>query len=122
MKKTILIVDDSESIRELISLGLTRAGFEVIAAENGSQGLSLLEAHPPVKLVITDLNMPLMDGITFLKELRGMPKHKFLPVIILTTESQHTRKMEAKNAGATGWIIKPFTNEQLLEVIKKVIR
>jgi len=122
MKKNILIIDDSESIREVIASGLETAGYSVVKGINGEDGLLCLQNNPDVELIITDLNMPVMDGITFLKEVRKSDKHKYLPVIILTTESQEAKKQEARNAGATGWIIKPFSREKLINVIKKVVR
>ncbi len=121
MKKSVLIIDDSESIREVISSGLEQSGYNVIKGINGEDGLDCLHATESVDLVITDLNMPVMDGISFLKAVRSDAKYKYLPIIILTTESQEQKKQEAKNAGATGWIIKPFSNEKLLAVIKKII-
>jgi two-component system chemotaxis response regulator CheY len=121
MKKNVLIIDDSESIREVISAGLEMTGYKVIKGVNGEDGLRLLNENPDVHLVITDLNMPIMDGIGFLKEVRKHPKHKYLPVILLTTESQESKKQEARREGATGWIIKPFSNERLIAVIRKVI-
>lgn len=122
MKKSILIIDDSESIREVITLGLSNAGYNVIAGINGKDGLRLLNENPAVKMIITDLNMPEMDGLTFLKEVRRNEVFRFVPIIILTTESQEAKRQEAKLAGATGWIIKPFANDKLLTVVKKVIR
>jgi two-component system chemotaxis response regulator CheY len=122
MKKNILIIDDSESIREVVSSGLEQSGYNVIKGIHGEDGLKCLEESESVDLVITDLNMPVMDGISFLKAMRKNVKYKYLPVIILTTESQEQKKQEARTAGATGWIIKPFSKEKLLEVIKKVIR
>lgn len=121
MKKNILIVDDSESIREVVANGLEMSGYTVIKGTNGAEGLKLLKENNQINLVISDLNMPVMDGISFLKEIRSNPQHKYLPVIILTTESQESKKQEARNAGATGWIIKPFSQEKLIAVIKKVI-
>ena len=118
--KNILIVDDSESIRLVVSLGLKEAGYNVIAGINGEDGLRLLNENN-VDLIISDLNMPIMDGLTFLKEVRKIDKFKFLPLLILTTESQESKKIEAKNSGATGWIIKPFVKEKLLAVVKKVL-
>jgi two-component system chemotaxis response regulator CheY len=120
IEKNILIVDDSESIRLVVSLGLKEAGYNVVAGINGQDGLRLLEENK-VDLIISDLNMPIMDGITFLKEVRKHDRYKFLPLLILTTESQESKKIEAKQAGATGWIIKPFVKEKLLAVVKKVI-
>ena len=122
MSSNILIVDDSVSVREIISIGLSSAGYSVISGSNGEDGLDLLNKNNDIKLIITDLNMPVMDGITFLKEIRKIERYKYLPVLILTTESQEQKKLEAKQAGATGWIIKPFVNEKLISVVKKVIR
>lgn len=122
MNKTILIIDDSESIREVVASGLESAGYQVIKGIHGEDGLKCLREHQAVDLVITDLNMPVMDGIGFLKEVRQLPEYRYLPVLILTTESQETKKQEARQAGATGWIIKPFSNEKLVTVVKKVIR
>lgn len=121
MKKKILIVDDSESIREIISMGLTNQGYEVIKGINGLDGMKNLLLGGKVDLVITDLNMPVMDGITFLKEIRKQNEYRFTPVIVLTTESQESKKQEARTAGATAWIVKPFNNDKLINVIKKVI-
>lgn len=120
--KNILIVDDSESIRAVVGLALREAGYNVTAGINGQDGLRLLlDSKEKIDLIISDLNMPIMDGITFLKEVRKLDQYKYLPLLILTTESQETKKMEAKNAGATGWIIKPFVKEKLLAVVKKVL-
>ncbi len=121
MAKTILIVDDSESIRAVVGIALRSEGYEVIVGEDGQHGLELLIANEQVNLIISDLNMPRLDGIGFLKEVRKLEKFKYLPFLILTTESQETKKMEAKNSGATGWIIKPFVKEKLIAVVKKVM-
>ncbi len=122
MAKNILIVDDSESIREVVGLALRSEGYNVTVGVDGADGLRLLLETPNINLIVSDLNMPNMDGIQFLKEVRKIDKYKYLPILILTTESQEQKKMEAKNAGATGWIIKPFVKEKLLAVVKKVIR
>lgn len=121
MKKKILIVDDSESIREVVAQGLSDAGYSIVKGMNGSDGLQLLLENPDVQLIITDLNMPVMNGIELLKEVRKISSCRYLPVVILTTESQEVKKQEAKLAGATGWIIKPFVNEKLIAVVKKVL-
>jgi two-component system chemotaxis response regulator CheY len=121
MAKTILIVDDSESIREVVGMALRSEGYNVIVGEDGQHGYELLIANNDVNLIISDLNMPRMDGITFLKEVRKLDRYKYLPILILTTESQEAKKIEAKNSGATGWIIKPFVKEKLLAVVKKVM-
>ena len=122
MAKTILIADDSESIRVVVGLALREAGFTVIVAKDGQDSLDLLKQNEQVSLIISDLNMPILDGILFLKEVRKLDTFKYLPFLILTTESQDSKKMEAKNAGATGWIIKPFVKEKLIAVVNKVIR
>jgi two-component system chemotaxis response regulator CheY len=122
MAKTILIADDSESIRVVVGLALREAGFTVIVAKDGQDALDLLKQNEQVSLIISDLNMPILDGILFLKEVRKLDKFKYLPFLILTTESQDSKKTEAKNAGATGWIIKPFVKEKLIAVVNKVIR
>jgi two-component system, chemotaxis family, chemotaxis protein CheY len=121
MKKNILVVDDSESIREVVSSGLIKAGYHVVVGVNGQHALEMLGKAGPFDLVITDLNMPIMDGISFLREMRNLDAYKYLPVLILTTESQAAKKEEARLAGATGWIIKPFVHEKLITVVKKVI-
>lgn len=122
MSGSVLIIDDSESIREVVASGLYDAGYNVISGNNGRDGVQLLAENENIKLIITDLNMPVMDGITFLKEVRKIERYRYLPIIILTTESQENKMKEAKRAGATGWIIKPFVKEKLIAVVKKVIR
>jgi two-component system chemotaxis response regulator CheY len=122
MAKTILIADDSESIRAVVGFALREAGYDVLVANDGQHALDLLIQNDHVSLIVSDLNMPVKDGISFLKDVRSLDKFKYLPFLILTTESQETKKMEAKQSGATGWIIKPFVKEKLIAVIKKVIR
>ncbi len=124
MEKNILIVDDSESIREVVSFTLESAGFNVHIGSDGTDALKLLDGRP-IDLIITDLHMPQMDGITLIKEVRRNPTYATYnrtPILFLTTESQLTKKMEAKEAGATGWIIKPFVPAKLLEALNKVMR
>jgi two-component system chemotaxis response regulator CheY len=121
MAKNILIVDDSESIRAVVGMALRSEGYNVIVGEDGQHGLELLLENDTINLIISDLNMPRMDGISFLKEVRKLERFKYLPILILTTESQESKKLEAKNSGATGWIIKPFVKEKLLAVVKKVM-
>jgi two-component system, chemotaxis family, chemotaxis protein CheY len=120
MTKTILTIDDSASIRQMVALTLTAAGHRVIEAGNGAQGYEMAISEP-VHAVITDLNMPVMNGIEFIKKFRTHPASKGVPVILLTTESDEGLKAEAKNAGATGWIVKPFKQDQLVAVIRKVV-
>ena len=121
MSKSILVVDDSESIRELVGLTLESAGHTVTKGVDGIDALRLLDGRE-VNLVITDLNMPQMDGISLIREIRKLESYSTIPVLVLTTESQAAKKEEAKAAGATGWIVKPFVADKLLEVVKKVIR
>jgi two-component system chemotaxis response regulator CheY len=118
--KTILVVDDSNAIRQSVSFILEQAGFTVVQASDGLDGLSKLNSQQ-FNLIISDVNMPNMDGIAFTKKVREHDKHKFTPVIMLTTESQSTKMEEGKAAGATGWIVKPFDAEKLLAVAKKLI-
>ena len=119
--KTILTVDDSPTVRQMTSLVLQGAGYAVIEAVDGNDALAKLTGTE-VDLVLTDINMPVMDGIEFTRQLRAIPEYKFIPVIMLTTESQPEKKQQGKAAGATGWIVKPFNQDQLLAVIKKVMR
>ena len=115
-----MTVDDSASVRQMVSFTLKNAGYDVVEASDGKDALAKLSG--PVDMVITDLNMPNMDGITLIKNLRANPACKFIPIIMLTTESQAGKKQEGKEAGATGWIVKPFKPEQLLAVVQKVLR
>jgi two-component system, chemotaxis family, chemotaxis protein CheY len=119
MAKVILTVDDSASIRQLVRFTLAGAGYEVIEAVDGADALRKLTV--PVHLIVTDLNMPQLDGIGLIREVRRNPAYKGLPILMLTTESQASKKQEGKAAGATGWIVKPFSPEQFLAVIKKVL-
>lgn len=118
--RKILAVDDSVSIRKSISFILGQENFEVVEAENGADGLTKATADK-FGLIITDINMPIMDGIQFIKELRNTAEHKFTPIIVLTTENQDSKMQEGKAAGATGWIVKPFSSEKLIAVVKKII-
>ena len=119
MGKKVLIVDDSAAIRQSISFVLEQGGYEVVEACDGMDALSKLPS-PPVQLIITDVNMPNLDGIGFIKKVREIASYKFVPVIVLTTESQNSKMEEGKAAGATGWIVKPFSAEKLLSVVKKI--
>jgi two-component system chemotaxis response regulator CheY len=119
MGKTIMTVDDSASVRQMVSFTLREGGYDVIEAVDGSDALRKMAAG--VRMVITDLNMPVVDGIQLIRAIRAMPAHRFVPVIMLTTESQEERKQAGKAAGATGWIVKPFRPEQLLAVVRKVL-
>ncbi|TAN44477.1 MAG: response regulator [Nitrospirae bacterium] len=121
MGKSILIVDDSASMRQLVSFALKDAGYDVTAAVHGKDALEKLNSVK-AEMVITDLNMPEMDGIELIKQIRMKPGFKFTPVVMLTTESQDSKKQEGKSAGATGWIVKPFTPDQLLGVVRKFVK
>ena len=121
MEKNIVIVDDSESIREVVEFTLTNAGNKVKVAVDGEDALKYFDGSK-IDLVVTDLYMPKKDGIELIKEIRKKEDYKFVPIIFLSTESQQAKKDEAKAAGATGWIVKPFVPEKLLAAMKKVIR
>jgi len=116
----ILAVDDSPSMRQMVSTTLTSAGYDVEQAADGVEALALADKQR-FDLVITDVNMPNMDGITLVRELRGKPDYKFVPLLILTTEATAERKQQGKNAGATGWLVKPFNPDRLLATIAKVL-
>ena len=121
MTKIALIVDDSTSMRQMVAFTMKEAGFSVLEGANGQEALKRVNGQR-VDVVVTDLNMPVMDGITLIRQLRSNPLYKFTPILMLTTESQESKKQEGKAAGATGWIIKPFNPQQLLGVIAKVVR
>ena len=120
MAKSVLTVDDSASIRQMVAFTLKTAGYEVIEAVDGQDGLAKAKSKN-VDLVLTDQNMPKMDGLTLIKTLRGLPQYKSAPILMLTTESSDAMKAQGKAAGATGWLVKPFDPQKLLEVVKKVI-
>jgi two-component system chemotaxis response regulator CheY len=120
MAKTIMAIDDSASIRQVVSITLKKAGYEVIEASDGKDALNKLTGQK-VHLMLCDVNMPNMDGITFLKTVRQNPSYKFTPIIMLTTESQEAKKQEGKAAGARAWVVKPFKPEQMLAAIEKLI-
>jgi two-component system chemotaxis response regulator CheY len=117
----ILAVDDSASMRQMVELTLKSAGHDVLTASDGDEALKLASSGAPVDLVITDVNMPNMDGISLVRELRQLPQYKGVPLLVLTTEASVERKMEGKQAGATGWIVKPFNPERMLETVAKVL-
>jgi two-component system chemotaxis response regulator CheY len=121
MAKTALVVDDSTTMRQMVSFTLTNAGFTVIEAEHGKDAVAKVSGGSKVDLVVTDLNMPEMDGIDLIRELRRMAAFKFTPILMLTTESAEEKKRAGKDAGATGWIVKPFNPELMLKVIAKVL-
>jgi two-component system chemotaxis response regulator CheY len=119
MSKRILAVDDSKTMRDMVSFTLRNAGFDVAEAEDGNKALDVL-GSVKFDLIITDLNMPNMDGITLIKNVRSSPTHRGVPILILTTESDNTKKADGKAAGATGWLVKPFNPEKLIELVNRV--
>ena len=120
MSKIIMTVDDSASIRQMVNFTLKQAGYQVVEATDGRDALSKLDASG-VHMILTDLNMPNMDGIELIRNVRANASRRFIPIVMLTTESQPAKKQEGKTAGATGWITKPFKPDQLLAVIRKVL-
>lgn len=119
MSKTILVVDDSASVREVVGIALKGAGYDVIEASDGAEGLKRLDGRK-VHLVISDVNMPNMDGISFVKALKARPDYKFTPVLMLTTESGESKKEAGKAAGAKAWLVKPFQPPVLLSAVQKL--
>ena len=119
MAKTILAVDDSASLRQMVAFTLKSAGYDVIEAGDGEEGLAKAQGAT-VNVVLTDQNMPKMDGLTLVKNLRALPQYAATPILLLTTESSDQMKAAGKAAGATGWLVKPFDPAKLIEVIKKV--
>ena len=120
MAKKVLIVDDSSSVRTVARMALRERGYEVIEASNGKEALAKLDSER-CHLVISDVNMPTMDGITLLKEIKRHPNYKFTPVIMLTTEAGEDKKQEGRAAGAKAWIIKPFQPQLLVDAVSKLI-
>jgi two-component system chemotaxis response regulator CheY len=121
MGKTALIVDDSPTMRQMVAFTLTNAGFTVVEAQDGKDAVNKVAGGGKMDVVVTDLNMPEMDGITLIKELRKLSAFRFTPILMLTTESAAEKKQAGKEAGATGWIVKPFNPEILLKTIAKVL-
>lgn len=119
MTKKALTVDDSKTMRDMVSFTLKGAGFEVKEAGDGKEALTALQGFKP-DVIITDLNMPNMNGFELIRALRADPSHKFTPILMLTTEGDDTKKAEGKAAGATGWVVKPFAPDKLIAVVKKV--
>jgi two-component system chemotaxis response regulator CheY len=120
MGKCILTVDDSSTMRQMITFTLKGAGYEVLEAGDGVEALEVAKGKK-LSLIITDVNMPRMDGLTLVARLRALPEFKFTPILVLTTESDQSMKQKGKEAGATGWIVKPFSPEKLLDVVGKVL-
>ncbi|MRV75302.1 response regulator [Duganella sp. FT92W] len=120
MAKTIMVIDDSASLRQVVGIALKGAGYDVVEAMDGKDALSKLTGQK-INLVVCDVNMPNMDGITFVKEIKQLPNYKFTPVIMLTTESQEGKKKEGQAAGAKAWVVKPFKPEVLLGAVAKLV-
>ena len=120
MAKSILAIDDSASIRQMVGFTLKSSGYEVVEAVDGMDGLDKAKGKT-FNLILTDQNMPRMDGLTLIKTLRGLPQYKSVPILMLTTESSDAMKQQGRAAGATGWLVKPFDPQKLVEVVKKVI-
>jgi two-component system chemotaxis response regulator CheY len=121
MNKTILVVDDSQSLRNLVRLVLENEGFRILLAENGKDALEKMTSEE-IQLLVTDLHMPVMDGMELVRNVRKLETYRFVPILILTTETNSQIKIRAKELGATGWITKPFDNKKLIKVIKRVLR
>lgn len=121
MPKSILIVDDSSSLRTVVRLALQRAGYEVHEAGDGQEALACLDQLAKVHLIVSDVNMPRMDGISFVRHVKQHPRHRFAPVVMLTTEGQDAKKAEGRAAGAKAWIVKPFNPPQLLDAVSKLV-
>ena len=120
MAKTVMVVDDSSSVRQVVSMALKGAGYEVIEARDGQDALAKLDGQR-IHLMISDVNMPNMDGITLVKEVKKLASYKFTPIIMLTTESQEAKKLEGQAAGAKAWVVKPFQPAQMLAAVSKLI-
>ncbi|MDH5179584.1 MAG: response regulator [Gammaproteobacteria bacterium] len=120
MSKTILIVDDSDSLREVVGIALKGAGYEVIEGADGQEGLNQLDGKK-IHLIISDVNMPNMNGIDMVKKIKEMPEYKFTPIIMLTTESGEDMKDQGRSAGVKAWMVKPFKPEQMLDAVSKLI-
>lgn len=119
MTKTVLTIDDSRTMRDMLRMALTDAGFNVLQAEDGVHGLEVLSTSNP-DVIVTDINMPRMDGFGVIEAVRKEQRHRNIPVLVLTTESDQEKKLRAKAAGATGWIVKPFEPEKLVAAIRRV--
>ena len=119
MAKTILIIDDSASLRQVVKMALTGAGYNVLEAGDGKAALALLDGRQ-VNMAVCDVNMPIMNGIEFVKAAKALPAYKFMPILMLTTESQEEKKEQGKAAGAKAWMVKPFSPTQLVNAVSKL--
>ena len=120
MSKTIMVIDDSAAIRTVVGTALRGAGYNVIEACDGQDALNKVVGEK-IHLIISDVNMPIMDGITFVKEIKKLPEHRFVPICMLTTESEQSKMAEGKAAGAKAWIVKPFQAPKLLDAVSKLV-
>ncbi|MGD8170205.1 response regulator [Vibrio sp. TRT 21S02] len=120
MRKSILIVDDSESLRQVVNIALTGAGYQIIEAKDGVEGIEKLDGRK-IHLIISDVNMPNMNGIEFVKHVKNMERYKFTPIIMLTTETQEYLMEESRKAGAKAWMVKPFKPDKMLEAVSKIL-
>jgi two-component system, chemotaxis family, chemotaxis protein CheY len=120
MSISVLTIDDSRTMRDMLQMALTEAGFRVTQAEDGQHGLEMLARETP-RVIVTDINMPRLDGFGFIEAVRREAKYRSIPILVLTTESDNEKKMRARQAGATGWIVKPFDPEKLVAAIRRVI-
>lgn len=121
MAKTILIVDDSSSLRTVVRMTLAREGYAVLEAGDGLQALQVLDQTPKLHLIVCDVNMPHLDGIGFVTRVKQHPRHRFVPVVMLTTESEEEAKNRGRQAGAKAWIVKPFNPSQLLDAVARLV-
>lgn len=122
MAKTVMIVDDSASLRQVVNMALSGAGYQVMEACDGKDALDKLnQTQPKVHLIISDMNMPVMDGISFVREIKKHPSYKFTPVIMLTTEAGRDKKEQGREVGAKAWMVKPFLPQQMLDAVAKLI-
>ena len=122
MGKVIMTVDDSTSVRQMVSFTLGDAGYDIVQAVDGKDALAKIGDSANVDMLITDLNMPNLDGIELIRNVRAQQRHKFIPILMLTTESQEAKKQQGKAAGASGWIVKPFSAEQLVDVVRRLLK
>lgn len=120
MAKTIMVVDDSASLRQVVAIALKGAGYDILEAADGKDALGKLTGQK-IHLIVSDVNMPNMDGITMVKQIKQMPAYKFTPVIMLTTESQESKMNEGKAAGVKAWMVKPFKPDQMLAAVSKLV-
>jgi len=122
MAKTVLVVDDSSTVRQQVALALKQAGFEIVEAADGEEGLATVAANRAIDMVVCDVNMPVLNGLEMVERIKSRPEHKALPILMLTTEGQPSLIKRAKQAGAVGWIVKPFDANQLVETARHLTR